>query len=337
MRGRAGAASLATACALLGSATAQAELPEDKAAADALFDQGRKLFNAGDYAKACEKFAESVRLAPGVGGMLWLADCHQQLGRTATAWSEFRDAAAFAAQHKDSAREKVARRHMAELEPKLSKLVIVVPKDHLVADLEVKRDDVPIGAGAWGTELPVDPGPHTVYARAPGYETWQKQVVLLAGTASVTATITVPLLVRSKVVEPTATATAAAQSDTGTRDAPASGKSGGSNVLRPIGLAAAGVGLVGVGLGAYFGLKASSKQDDSAPHCSGNFCDPEGRSLRGDAIDAGNASTVLFVAGGVLVAGGLTLFFLAPRLGAKTAVTPLVGPRAAGAGFSGSW
>ena len=43
--------------------------------ADALFNAGRSLLEAGEYADACPKFAESQTLAPGLGVTLYLADC----------------------------------------------------------------------------------------------------------------------------------------------------------------------------------------------------------------------------------------------------------------------
>jgi len=44
-------------------------------------------------------------------------------------------------------------------------------------------------------------------------------------------------------------------------------------------------------------------------------------------VGAGNTSTILFVAGGVLTAGGLALFFLAPS--SHVEATPAVGTNGA--------
>src|SRR5262245_8870421 len=76
----------------------------NKATAEALFADGRRLVGAGDYAAACPKFAASQKLDPGVGTALNLADCYERMGRWASAWAEFRSAASAA--HTVGARER---------------------------------------------------------------------------------------------------------------------------------------------------------------------------------------------------------------------------------------
>jgi hypothetical protein len=45
------------------------------AAAQALYDEARRLSQGGNYADACPKFKESYQLDPGGGTLLNLADC----------------------------------------------------------------------------------------------------------------------------------------------------------------------------------------------------------------------------------------------------------------------
>jgi hypothetical protein len=76
-----------------------------------------------------------------------------------------------------------------------------------------------------------------------------------------------------------------------------------------------GVGVVGIGLGAFFGLQASSKLSDAKGKC-GDYpyeCGNEAKDLQSSAKSSATVSTVGFVAGGVLLAGGLVLYFTAPK------------------------
>src|SRR5687768_6154338 len=81
----------------------------DKATAEALFAEGRRLMSSGDFKTACPKFAASQKLDPGLGTSLNLADCYEKSGKTASAWAEFRDAAAAAHRVGSKDREQVAR------------------------------------------------------------------------------------------------------------------------------------------------------------------------------------------------------------------------------------
>src|SRR3954466_14533076 len=118
-----GIAVMIATCHLLSAGPAGAQNASDKAAAESLFDEGKKLASEHKYAEACPKFSESLRLDSGVGTMLYLADCYEKVGQTASAWGQFREAAAIAKRQND-AREKIARERAARLEPKLSRLSI---------------------------------------------------------------------------------------------------------------------------------------------------------------------------------------------------------------------
>ena len=65
----------------LGPLTAHAQTAENKAAAEALFDEGRALMDKGDIGGACREFEESDRLDPAPGTLLNLAGCYDGLGQ----------------------------------------------------------------------------------------------------------------------------------------------------------------------------------------------------------------------------------------------------------------
>jgi hypothetical protein len=73
---------------------------------------------------------------------------------------------------------------------------------------------------------------------------------------------------------------------------------------------------VAVVVGSVFGLRASSTYHEALDdHCprGPTSCDPTGVSEGHNAHSDAAISTVAFIAGGVLVAGGATLYFATPR------------------------
>ena len=75
-----------------------------------------------------------------------------------------------------------------------------------------------------------------------------------------------------------------------------------------------GVGIVGIGVGSYFGLRAMSKNKDSEAFCNAdNVCDDQqALDLTEQAKDAALISTIGFAAGGALLAAGIVLYVVAP-------------------------
>jgi hypothetical protein len=130
------------------------------------------------WAEACPLFEASYKADPQIGVLLYLADCHEHVGKTASAWAEFNDAADLAKRRGDN-REGIARSRADTLAPKLVKLHLVAPPQ-MIDGLVVKRDgvDVTILVGA---DMPVDPGDHQIAASAPGYVTWQHKVTVTTG------------------------------------------------------------------------------------------------------------------------------------------------------------
>jgi hypothetical protein len=176
----AGATLVLLACLATRSVAAQ-PAANDAAMAETLFEDAKKMMARGDYAAACPKLSESNRLDPGSGTLTALALCHEQEGKTATAWAEFIQVVSEAQQAGRTDREKFARQHLAALEPVLSRLTITVaPETAQLSDLVVRRDQIAVGAAAWGVASPVDPGDHVVEALAPGKKSWSAHVSLNA-------------------------------------------------------------------------------------------------------------------------------------------------------------
>ena len=83
---------------------------------------------------------------------------------------------------------------------------------------------------------------------------------------------------------------------------------------RTVALALGGAGVAGVGIGGIFGLKSIAKHSDYEALCRGDVCSPAAGPIHDDAVTAGNVSTVAFVVGGALVAGGAVLWVMAPKM-----------------------
>jgi hypothetical protein len=316
----------------------QPAIAGDAAVAEALYRDGLALMDAGSYAAACPKLAESDAQDPATGTVLALAVCLEELGHTASAWATYAEAASRAKRAGQSDREDAAREHAAALEARLSRLTIeIAPEAQQVNELTVKRDGVPVGSATWGTAVPVDPGEHVVEASAPGKAAWKTVVTIAAGADA--QRVLVPLLVDAEPgTEALSTSTPSADA---TPDEPEAAE---GPPLRTIGLVVGGAGIVGLGVGGFFGLRAKSLNDESneGDHCSStNECDAFGGGKRDDAKSAATISTVAFVAGGLLAAGGVALFIVGSAndepTAARLVATPVVGPTEAAVVMQGTF
>jgi len=263
--------------------------------ATVLFDEAIALMDRGKLAEACPKLARSNELSPNGGTLFALAECYERSGRVASAWVTYKEAAIRAAAAKRADAEKRANESAERLAPNVSKLVVHVPAAAAVDGLTIELDGRAVARAEWGVATPIDPGPHKLRLSAPGRLTATRDVVFDRVAAQ--KTIAISELERAPV------AAAAAPAAEG---APRGG------TQRVLGLAIAGVGLAGVAVGTVFGLQASSKNDDAAAHCNGSLCDAEGIRLDKQGRDAATISTISFIAGGALAAGGLVLFLTAP-------------------------
>ncbi len=82
----------------------------------------------------------------------------------------------------------------------------------------------------------------------------------------------------------------------------------GTPPLRYVGYGVAGAGVIGLGVGAIFGLQALAKKKEA--NCIENVCDE--RPME-EATSAAKVATIGFIAGGTLVAGGALLVLFGPE------------------------
>ncbi len=320
----------------------------DKAAAEALFDAGRRALADGHYPEACRKLEQSQALDPGIGTLLYLADCYERVGRTASAWATFRQAASQARAEGQSARAQVGTDRANKLEPKLSKLTVTVaPEDTSIDGFSLQRGKDKVERALFGVAIPVDPGQLVLQATAPGYKTWQQTVAVGADAAQVA--VSVPALEKDESQPapapsgppPPAPAPVAPPPAPAPSAPPEADTSSGST-QRTIGIVTGAVGVVGIGVGSYFGLAAMQKNHDAKDLCPANQCTTQdGVTLTDDARSAATASNIGFGVGAALLVGGAVLYFTAPAAhptgAASLRLAPSVGPGGAGVSAWGAF
>ncbi len=287
---------------------ARAQGADDKAAAEALFDEGKKLFLEKKFADACPRFEASQKLDPGIGTLLYLADCYEGLGRVASAWATFREAAAAARAANQGDRETVARSRAALLEPRLYKLTVAVPVG-APAGLKVMRNDAEVRREVWNADVPVDPGAYTLSATAPGKKPWSTRIQIPEGAGA--QTVSVPALEDAPAELPPPVAQQAPAPPP--RPPPPPPEPPGK-AQRIAGGVVTGLGGASLVIGSALGLVAMSKNNTAKTACPGVQCsDMAGVTAAQQAGTFADASTAMFVIGGAAVAAGVIVILTTPR------------------------
>jgi hypothetical protein len=300
------AALVVAACLVAPTAAAQ-----DVATAEALFNKGVADMGAGKFDTGCPAIGESYRLDPRPGTLFTLAECWAKAGKTASAVARYQDYLELFArlphdqQQKQHGRDKTAAAQKASLGPKVPQLTITLGKG-LAANSVVRRDDVVLGGPSLGLALPVDPGEHVVTAQPAQGALVTVKVTLGAGekkSVELTASAEPPVVAAG----PVAPAPVAAA-----EPPPASKWSG----QKTIGLVVAGVGVAGLAVGGITGAMTLGKKSTITANCDvgAKTCrNADGENAVSAAQTTGLVSTIGFIAGGTLLAGGAVLFFTAPK------------------------
>jgi tetratricopeptide (TPR) repeat protein len=311
--------------------------PEGKAIAESLFRDGRTLMDEGRYPEACRKLEESQRLDPALGTLLNMAVCHEKEGKIATAWAEFNEAMVLARREGRQDRYDYAMERVGAIEPDLPKLAIAVSLDARVQGLEILRNGTPIGSGAWGASLPVDPGEVVIEARAPKFKPWTTTLQIALKEKK---SVEVPSLEPAPEPEPVPI-TGPVQPPPKQPPPPPEEF---WNTSRIAGVTLAGVGVVTMAVGGVFGYSALSQQSDSDAYCSGSTCfDQRGVELSKDATRNANIANITIGAGALVGAVGALLILTggsdAPPTEVQSGVDVsfTMAPSQTSAGVRGTW
>jgi hypothetical protein len=332
-------------CALTARApSALAQTPDEKAAAEVLFNDARHLMDGGSYAAACSKLEDSQRIDPAIGTLGWLARCYEQLGRTASAWATYKQVASMAKQQNEADRSRIATERAAALEPALSRLTIDASAIEAAAGVEVVRNGNTVDRALWGQAMPVDPGDQRVEVRGAGYKSAVLVVTVLANGDQ--KSVRLPSLEKSNQPVPAAASTPAPQVATpmvtqaASPEADTRAPSHGQAIA---GYVVGGVGVVGLVVGAVFLADTRSKLSARDAACPSEVCRSDQAAntyaqKQSDARTSQTISDVSLIAGGAALATGLVLIFTAPKSASgNVAFAPYATRDGAGASLGGTW
>jgi hypothetical protein len=307
----------------LSARSAQAQDKKELSKARAQFQRAIEQEQAGNYTQALEQFRDvgQVRMTPQV--RFHIATCEEKLGRLVTALGGYELALADA--------ETVGEDFKNEVDAAVTRLRASIPKLLIQrgagADAAViELDGVALGASSVGVPVPLDPGPHSVNAKAPGYEAFSQTVTINENEQ------------KTVDIELTAEPEPAAAAPTGRN--PQTVDLNGKPNKKLIPYVIGGVGVVSlIGSGVLFGLRQSTLSDLE------NKCGPDRKSCpssaRGEVDNLKLYNTTAQIALGVGVAGvgtAVTLLILQRKQSPTTAgfmLTPAAPNALAGASLNG--
>jgi hypothetical protein len=168
--------SLAFACALCaGHTPAVAQDAAELKKARAQFQQATELEQAKNWTAALQAFREvgQVRMTPQV--RFHIAVCEEGLGRLVAALGGYELALADADKVNPDFKREVEE-NVTKLRARIPKLVIERGAGANAASIEL--DGVAVGDSSVGVEVPLDPGPHAVTAKAPNHKPFDANVTL---------------------------------------------------------------------------------------------------------------------------------------------------------------
>ncbi|CAN5466354.1 hypothetical protein BH11MYX1_BH11MYX1_55420 [soil metagenome] len=291
--------------------------------ADRLFEEGRALAKAGNYAEACDRFAQSLVIERTIGTELNLGDCHEQLGQVRAAWELYASAASDAEAAHDEKRSAFAHDRVRAIEAKMTTLIVRLA--------EPDRDGLTLTIGgralAPTSELRehVAPGPIEIDETAPGIAPVRRREV---GGAGMTLVIELPALPRPAQSVPTATVGTA-----GSRDAT---RARISYALAAVGGGSAVTALV-LTLVARRHYTTAANGMNCMETAAGLACNDTGAGAVHDAQHLADLGTGFAITSAAFLASAIVVHLTARRAADRIYVRPQASPHAAALVLGGSF
>lgn len=239
--------------------------------ARAKFQQGVESEQVGDWVGALKLFRDvgQTKMTPQV--RFHIAVCEENLGHLIKALGGYQFALEEAKDPNavpDTFRtQDLADKFRQEVEASINDLQARLPKVTIergagAEAATIELDGIPLGASSVGVEVPQDPGPHQVTARAPGYSDFN-ETVTLAEKESKKVTIK---------LDKNASATSTGSVDVGgggpSHDAVSQPPS------RLVPYIVGGVGIASLGASGVFLILRQTTISDLADNCNGSSCPP---------------------------------------------------------------
>jgi hypothetical protein len=318
----------------IGVCRADSGATSDRVTSQQLFERGKSLLLQESFAEACSLLEESHRLSPGVGVLLHLGVCFEKMGKTASAWAAFQEAADRAKIEKDFEREDLATSRAAELRANLPYLRLRLHRAGSPRSLEITEvangtrillDGHPLSKVTLGVDLPTDPGEHTILVRTPDMVEVERHFTLSEGMRAELDLQLVPVAGTDLMKA----GTTFARPKPVTRETDTSGKSvaqGSRPGSRALLWSSVGVGAAGFMVGVASGLVAYTKMRDARALCEGysqRNCPPDSTRLQSQAEGPANVATASIAIGAaaLVFAGGYWLSTRSGHLGVAGTVS----------------
>jgi hypothetical protein len=304
---------------VLYSSSAQAEdaSAAETAAARSLAVDGLKLAQAGNCVDAVPKLERAEKLYHSAVVASRLGECDVAIGRLVEGTEILRKVlrepqAAEPTPALTKALDR-AQRVLDAAKPRIAGLTIKVAS---VQDMSVKVDGNPVPGALVDTEIPTDPGEHSVEVSAPGFLKSATHVSVSEGEKK-SVTVTLSRDPNAAVVPVAASDAVGNEDKTVAESQPSPSRSAAPERAAPAPHAAShtaayvalGFGAAGLATGGVLGLMTMQRHKDLQGKCPDNTCPHDQQADVDSAKRLGNFSTIAFGVGGAgLVLGSVLLF-----------------------------
>ena len=300
-------------CTMTGRALADEPAAGASAGASQLAVQtARAEMDAGNFVTACPAFKGAYRDDPRASTLFWLATCYDKWGRIATAAVHYDDYLNAFGQLSDLEQkaerdnEETASARRQELEKRLPKVILRVPRDAPGTTRVLRKpiDGGPLIPLAIGIPLPIDPGEHVLTTEIPGRPSSFTKFSVKEGENQV---VNVTMPPATEAGDPTKKAKPL-QPVPSMMPALDQGISGRRVMAYTLG----GVGAVGILGGIVTGVVTWAQTEPIDKNCKGRICNPTGEGAKDTAAITGIVSSVTLPVGLGALAAGVILYLTEP-------------------------